>query len=196
MIDLFSTESFKNLAETTALEILSKKIPIESISTLNEPIDLFVKAKDVPNGLEKNERVKLKSETDWPESVINNIRSTDEAHIYQEAGLVPDRINDKDCLVRNDIDFDQKDEFGFSNLDRMKAGKCPISKDGQNIELHHVGQHPDSPLAELTTQEHRGVLNDSVLHDKTISESEINRTDFRLERESYWKSRAISIEGK
>lgn len=62
------------------------------------------------------------------------------------------------------------------------------------MELHHIGQNPDAPLVELTTTEHRGSANDMILHDKTVDESKINREAFRLERENYWKARAVQIE--
>lgn len=76
----------------------------------------------------------------------------------------------------------------------MKQGKCPYSKDEEKIELYHIGQNPNAPLAELTTSEHQGPANDMTLHDKTIGESKINREDFRSERENYWKARAAQIE--
>ncbi len=92
-------------------------------------------------------------------------------------------------MVRNDIDMNQKDEMGRTNKERMEQGLSPISKNGETIELHHIGQHSDSPLAELTTSEHRGQGNDSILHDKT-KESEIDRNKFNKEKETHWENRA------
>lgn len=57
--------------------------------------------------------------------------------------------------------------------------------------MHHIGQKPDSPLAELTTEEHRGAGNDTILHDKQ-KESEIDRNEFAKERKEHWKNRAMS----
>ena len=59
------------------------------------------------------------------------------------------------------------------------------------IQLHHIGQHKDSPLAELTFEEHRCNGNDIVLHDKsseTETHGEGNTWD--SERQVYWKERA------
>ena len=73
-----------------------------------------------------------------------------------------------------------------TNMDLMKEGKAPYGPDGKQINLHHIGQKPDSPLAELTDTEHKS--NDGILHNK-IKESEIERTVFRSERQEYWKKR-------
>lgn len=75
----------------------------------------------------------------------------------------------------------------------MKMGLAPITVEGQKIELHHIGQKPDSPLAELTPAEHRGNGNDNVLHNK-LKESEIIREDFDKERQEYWKARAEQVD--
>ena len=115
--------------------------------------------------------------------------SMEEAEIYMKAGLQEVEINGKKCLIRSDIDMDQKDEDGISNRERMERGRPPITKDGDEVELHHIGQKPDSPLAELTTQEHRGTGKDTILHDKN-KESEINRGEFAKERKEHWKSRS------
>lgn len=85
--------------------------------------------------------------------------------------------------------MNQKDELGRTNKERMENGQPPITKNGETVELHHIGQKADSPLAELTTQEHRGKGNDTILHDKQ-KESEIDRTEFAKERENHWEARA------
>lgn len=129
----------------------------------------------------------------FPLEVIDAIGSEAEAKIYEDAGLEHKEVNGKDALVRNDINYDQKDVFGDSNLERMKQGKPPLDQNGKPVELHHVGQKPDSTLAELTGSEHRSNGNDNVLHDK-LKESEINRDDFGRERKEYWQARADQIE--
>lgn len=130
-----------------------------------------------------------------PKEVIDAIGSEAEARIYEDANLEPAEVNGKDALIRTDIDYDQKDAFGNTNLERMKMGKAPLDANGRPIELHHIGQKPDSPLAELTCSEHRGNGNDNVLHNKQ-KESEINREDFDKERKEYWKARAEQVENQ
>lgn len=140
-------------------------------------------------GLTDEQKQEIKEKTGWSDDIIDAIGSMEEAEIYMEAGLQEAEIDGKKCIIRNDIDMDQTDEDGISNRERMERGRPPITKDGQEVELHHIGQKPDSPLAELTTQEHRGVGNDTILHNKN-KESEIDRNEFAKERKSHWKSRA------
>ena len=130
-----------------------------------------------------------------PKEVLDAIGSEAEAKIYEGANLEPAEVNGKAALIRTDIDYDQKDAMGTTNLDRMKLGRAPLDANGKPIELHHIGQKQDSPLAELTSAEHRGNGNDNVLHNKQ-KESEINREDFDKERKDYWKARAEQIENQ
>lgn len=143
------------------------------------------------DGLTDEQKKELQERTGWPDEIIDNIGSMEEAEIYEKAGLKAVEIDGKWCLIRNDIDLDQVDEDGISNRERMERGRPPITKDGKEVELHHIGQKQDSPLAELTTEEHRGTGNDAILHDKT-KESEIDRTAFAKERKDHWKSRVNS----
>lgn len=140
-------------------------------------------------GLSDKEKEKIKLETGWSDEIIDAIGSMEEYEIYKNADLVEAEIDGKKCLIRNDIDWEQKDAMGRTNKERAELGLSPINKDGKVIELHHIGQHSDSPLAELTPDEHRGKGNDTILHDKT-KESEIDRQAFALERSSHWEARA------
>ena len=105
--------------------------------------------------LSDEEKAKIKEETGWSDEIIDSISSMEEAEIYKEAGLVETEIGGKSCLIRPDIDWEQKDQFGRTNAERAEQGLAPIDANGQPLELHHIGQHNDSPLAELTMQEHQ-----------------------------------------
>ncbi len=142
-------------------------------------------------GLTEEQKNDIKKRTGWSDEIINSIGSMREAEIYIKAGLKEAEINGNKCLIRSDIDMDQKDEDGITNRERMERGLPPITKNGEKVELHHIGQKPDSPLAELTTEEHRGAGNDTILHDKQ-KESEIDRNEFAKERKEHWKNRAMS----
>lgn len=144
---------------------------------------------DVNEGLTDKDKEKIKEETGWSDEIIDAIGSMKEYEIYKNAGLVEAEIGGKKCLIRDDIDWEQKDAMGRTNHERAEQGLSPINKNGKVIELHHIGQHPDSPLAELTTEEHRGKGNDNILHNKT-KESEINRHAFAGERADHWEARA------
>lgn len=144
---------------------------------------------NVEDGLTEAEKEKLKKETGWSDEIVDSTRSVEEAEIYKNADLKEEEINGKKCLIRSDIDIEQKDEFGRTNKERMENGNAPLTETGETVELHHIGQKQDSPLAELTTQEHRGKGNDTILHDKQ-KETEIDRGKFAKERKQHWESRA------
>ncbi|ERK60424.1 hypothetical protein HMPREF1983_00171 [Gemella bergeri ATCC 700627] len=122
---------------------------------------------------------------------MENINSNKEYEIYKEAGLEEKDVNGKPVLVR-EIDLDIKDEMGRTNKERMEEGLAPL-ENGKPIELHHIGQKSDSPLAELSIDEHRSKENDGILHDKT-KESEINRNTFNTEKINHWKERIREME--
>ena len=181
---------------TSNLALLALEMPDRCliVAELDRPIVLTQETRlELPEmSPETRERLKLLG---VPEEVLDAIGSEAEAKIYEEANLEPAEVNGKDALIRTDIDYDQKDAMGTTNLDRMKSGRAPLDANGKPIELHHIGQKQDSPLAELTSAEHRGNGNDNVLHNKQ-KESEINREDFDKERKDYWKARAEQVENQ
>ena len=181
-------------------DILREKLSPECIQALEnahegvperfpeEGLPKAERAKNRPEHLTADEKEKLKEETGWSDEILDNIRSPEEAEIYKNAGLVEAQVGDHMCLVNPNIDWNQKDSFGLTNTQRAKEGLAPLDQDGNKLELHHIGQHNDSPLAELTPQQHRGKGNDAILHDKT-KESEINRSAFDNQRGQYWQDR-------
>lgn len=151
--------------------------------------------KEGREGLTDEEKEKLRELTGWSDEILDAIDSWEEAEIYMKAGLKEVEINGKKCLIRDDVDLDQEDEDSITNRERMERGRPPITNDGEEIELHHIGQKQNSPLAELTMEQHRGVGNDTILHDK-IKETEIDRNEFGKERRDHWKNRVESMEGE
>ena len=142
----------------------------------------------VDTELSNKEKKDICKKTGWSKETVDMMKSQQEAEIYMKTNLKETEIDGKKCLIRSDIEMNFKDEFGRTNKERMENGMSPLTNSGEKVELHHIGQKPDSPLAELTTQEHRGKGNDTVLHDKQ-KVSEINRNIFNGEKEHYWKSR-------
>ena len=189
-------------------------VDLHKAGDMQSKADLYVKkAEDANSNVERctklvndesltpGEKIRLKTETGWSDKLINSIRSLEEANVYKNAELVEVNGN----LKRVDIDWNAKipqdriermrsffgddvaDKWsGKTNMDLIREGKAPYGPDGKQVNLHHVGQKSDSPLAELTDTEHKG--NDSILHNKTKA-SEIERTVFRDERKAYWQSR-------
>lgn len=147
-------------------------------------------AAEKSEGLTDEEKAKIKEEVGWSDEIINAIGSWKEYEIYKNAGLVEAEIGGRKCLIRTDIDWDQKDIDGRTNRERVEEGKAPLDKNGRPLQLHHIGQHADSPLAELTFEEHRCGGNDTILHEKN-KETEVHGpgNNWDSEREQYWKDR-------
>ncbi|WP_313638303.1 HNH/ENDO VII family nuclease [Paenibacillus sp.] len=137
----------------------------------------------------EEEKLQCQIESGWPDSIVDATRSVEEYEVYKEAGLQESEVLGRPCLIRNDIDGDRIDSMGRTNKERMELGLSPLTSEGKPLELHHIGQKADSPLAELTMEEHRGKGNDRILHDKKI-ESEIDRNAFNIEKAEHWKNRA------
>lgn len=149
-------------------------------------------------GLIDEEKAIIKEETGWSDEIIDNIKNMKQYEILKNAGLVEVEINGRKCLIKENIDLDYEDEDGITSRERMARGLAPLdSKTGKPIELHHLGQKVDSPLVELTEEEHRtgeyegSKKNQSLWHDNTINtevHGEGNTWDY--ERKAYWKERA------
>ena len=149
-------------------------------------------------GLTEEEKQKIKEETCWSDEIIDNIKNMKQYEILKNAGLIEVEINARKCLIKENKDLDYTDEDGISNKERMERGLAPLdSKTGKPIELHHLGQKVESPLVELTEEEHRtgeyedGKKNQSLWHDNTI-ESEVHGegNNWDQERKAHWKARA------
>jgi RHS repeat-associated protein len=91
---------------------------------------------------------------------------------------------------RNDlIDPALLDARGRTNVQRMEQGLAPIGPDGKSMNLHHMTQAADSPLAELTATFHQ--KNSKVIHINPSSiPSGVDRKAFDEFRGAYWMNRA------
>ena len=147
-------------------------------------------------------RLEVKRKTNWSQTIINTLRSKSEADIYIKANLKEANVGGRPALIRTDIDWPAfncrkewlKEKFAdydrwkdYNNADLIGEGFPPRDPSGDPYELHHIGQHQDSPFAELTWNEHMGNGNNPILH--TNAESEINRQYFEKEKTKYWKDR-------
>ena len=149
-------------------------------------------------GLTEEEKARIKEETGWSDEIIEHIKNMKQYEVLKNARLKEVEINGRKCLIKENIDLDYKDEDGVSNRERMKRGLAPLdSKTGKPIELHHLGQKSDSPLVELTEEEHRtgeyedGKKNQSLWHDNA-TETEVHGegNNWNQERKAHWKERA------
>ena len=147
-------------------------------------------------------RIRVKQRTGWSDDIISALRSKEEAQIYIAARLVEKRVNGRPALVNPSIDGRAfncrkdwlKEKFAdydrwkdYNNADLMGEGYPPRDSNGDPYELHHIGQHQDSPFAELTWQQHMGDGNNAILHPQR--ESEIDRQQFDHEKAAHWMAR-------
>uniref|UniRef100_UPI0035CF05CD DUF637 domain-containing protein n=2 Tax=unclassified Bartonella TaxID=2645622 RepID=UPI0035CF05CD len=76
-----------------------------------------------------------------------------------------------------------------TNVERMEAGRAPIGFDGRSVELHHLKQTHEGPIAEMSKESHQKY--NSVIHAPSKThQSLIERKKFKKWREEYWKERA------
>lgn len=150
------------------------------------------------SGLTMNEAATIQRESKYPLDVIKQFKSMDQYEICKNAGLYPVTVNGKTSLVRA-IDLDYVDDFGRTNLQRMKEGLAAIDPDsGLPYELHHIGQKTDSTLAILTKAEHMQGGNNSIWHEfGSASEvhSAANEALWNRQRQTYWRQLATLLEG-
>ena len=99
-------------------------------------------------------------------------------------------INGLKMYQRNDlIDPGLVDSLGRTNLQRMELGRAPLGSDGGPINLHHMLQSADSPLAEVTQTFHQSYS--GILHINPSSMgSGIDQPSFDRFRAYYWMQRA------
>jgi filamentous hemagglutinin len=83
---------------------------------------------------------------------------------------------------------------GRTNLQRMEAGNAPLGPDGKPMNLHHMIQSADSPLAELTQSFHQKYSRTIHINPPTVP-SGIDRVAFDTFRTQYWKQRALDFRG-
>lgn len=144
----------------------------------------------------------IRSCTNWSDELIKYIGSFEEAQIYIKANLIEQCVGGRLALVRRDIDwsaFNCRHEWlkeklsdwhrwqDYNNADLIGEGYPPRDSNGDPYELHHIGQHQDSPFAELTWAEHMGDGNNAILH--PLRESEIDRQQFSDEKSRHWQAR-------
>lgn len=190
--------------ERTSRSALMEQCSLKASETNSVNEDTSSEANETKSeGLTEEEKAKIKEETGWSDEIIDNIKNMKQYEVLKNAGLIEVEINGRKCLIKENIDLDYTDEDGVSNRERIARGLAPLdSKTGKPLELHHLGQKADSPLVELTEEEHRtgeyedGKKNQSLWHDNTV-ETEVHGegNNWDQERKAHWKARAENSKG-
>lgn len=128
----------------------------------------------------------------FSDKINHKISTKYELRKYEQIGLVETTIAGEQALIRNDIDFsyisDYKGEV-LTNYQRMERGLAPIDpRTEKPIELHHIGQYQDSPLAELTHEEHND--KNKLLHYELPSDVHSDEDAWHQRRKQHWVDRA------
>ena len=185
--------------DEAALIIKESELPVDfvkQIKNYEEYEELLKIAKD--GGLALKDMAEICRNTKLPLEVVKYMRNAEEATLYAEKlGLVFEEVGGRAALVR-EIDLTYKAETNgkmMTNLERMKDGKAALDPiTGKSLELHHIGQKVDSPLAILTEGEHDAPF----LHDPNI-EKGVHKlmTDYewKTQREKFWTDMYEICEG-
>ena len=77
---------------------------------------------------------------------------------------------------------------GLTNAQLIAMRRVPRdpASDNQKIHLHHIGQKPDSPFAELTTDEDLLYKGNAIHYPE---QTMINLKEYRMKREKHWRER-------
>ncbi|MDH6440680.1 hypothetical protein M2158_009221 [Streptomyces sp. SAI-144] len=77
----------------------------------------------------------------------------------------------------------------------MKKGRPPYAADDKQMQLHHMLQTQEGPIAEVTGSFHSA--NSKIIHWKSGTKipSGIDRPAFKKWRERYWENRAKGFGG-
>lgn len=146
--------------------------------------------------LTMNQVASIQRETKWPASFIKQLNSMDEYNILKSSGRKLFKINGKEVLVPDTIDWTYKDASGLTNLERVKLGKSVLDKNGVPYEVHHIGQNNDGPFAILSMAEHRQNGNSSILHYNNNTDVEHSSEFQKIKKELYKKLYDMHLAGK
>ena len=197
--------SWKKILRDVGLDVI-ESAAWEIIFCLGSKVFKFVTdMKDYGGNLSWKERIQIKLETGWDNSIIKCIENMEQYDIYINAGLHQEEICGRLSLCKEiDMDYvskktiDDKNPRGMTNRELMENGRVPYdSKSGERIELHHMGQEYDSPFAELLENSEHGDGKHKILHDK---DTESWRRNLRLknaynniDRPKHWQERIKTV---
>lgn len=158
--------------------------------------------KNYEGDLSWKERIQIKLETGWDNSIIKCIKNMEQYDVYKNANLHQEEIFGRLCLCKEiDMDYvtpktiDDRNPNGLTNRELLQNGRVPYdSKTGERIELHHMGQSYDSPFAELLENSEHGDGKDAILHDKGLEswrrDPQLKNAYNNIDRPGHWQERA------
>lgn len=119
------------------------------------------------------------------------IHSVKELQIYQQLKLKESVITRPALAI--DIDLNYSTPTGETNAQRLSQGLAPYdAATGSVIDLHHIGQKPNSPFAELPHSIHNAPGISSILHyvmSPSWRKDPQLLKEYQKETTAYWKQR-------
>ncbi|HFI0239414.1 TPA: HNH/ENDO VII family nuclease [Streptococcus suis] len=168
-------EGLKTVAE--AVKPVVNEVGKRAIDAFEKPIDSDKRLEAASDnktafrydGLSKFQEI-LAQVHGFPKELAKDIYNHQELKHYVDIGMRAVQFGQKEngeprfCLVPKDLSFDTVvDSQGRTNAERLQSGLLPI-KDGQPLEVHHIGQKNDGHYALLTKEEHIKNGNKEMLH--------------------------------
>lgn len=160
----------------------------QTLSGLIELADSFEKESAA------SQRNLIAAQSPYSDTINEAISTYSELQLYCSLGLVEAEVT-RLALIREIDPCLHISSKGKTNLDLMLAGNPPYAYNAEDglIELHHIGQIPSAPFAELTHSEHMMYGNNKKLHSKDDRSWRNTPNVERLydkERALYWQCRA------
>ncbi|MCC9263562.1 hypothetical protein LOX66_05975 [Bacillus velezensis] len=98
-----------------------------------------------------------------------------------------------------DIDLNQKNRKGLTNLQLMKNGNAPFAKDGNQINLHHLIQEEPGNMLEIPESWHNkysDVLHGLKGNGQSFRNDPVLDKQYKSFRRKYWRWRAQQFENQ
>lgn len=190
-------EGLKTVAE--AVKPVVNEVGKRAIDAFEKPIDSDKRLEAASDnktafrydGLSKFQEI-LAQVHGFPKELAKDIYNHQELKHYVDIGMRAVQFGQKEngeprfCLVPKDLSFDTVvDSQGRTNAERLQSGLLPI-KDGQPLEVHHIGQKNDGHYALLTKEEHIKNGNKEMLHKPGKSDVD-HGLDFARDKQSIAK---------
>ncbi|MBU5264991.1 ribonuclease YeeF family protein [Bacillus atrophaeus] len=167
-------------------------VPYNVVDSQNLKNKLLTNAKKLPDGSRKP-FTGQKINPPW----LNK----EKYEAYEIEGKVKAKGKVKDVSRRvytmKDIDINQKNRKGLTNLQLMKNGNAPFAKDGTQINLHHLIQEEPGPMLEIPNSLHTkysGIIHKLKSDGESFRNDPVLKAQYDNFRDRYWKWRAKQYE--
>ncbi|MFP3633994.1 T7SS effector LXG polymorphic toxin [Bacillus sp. SIMBA_033] len=173
---------------------LADNVPYNVVDSQNLKNELLTNAKKIPDGTRKP-FTGQKVNVPW----LNK----EKYEAYEIDGKVKTKGKIRDVSRRvytmKDIDLNQKNRKGLTNLQLMKNGNAPFAKDGTQINLHHLIQEEPGNMLEIPESWHNkysDVLHGLKGNGQSFRNDPVLDKQYKSFRRRYWRWRAQQFENQ